>query len=938
MRNLLNPKWLFLVNTLPILVLFILLFGQFNIIKSLLDEENVRYWTVFGVSLGTLGLLNFIYALYLTLTKRSVSVWYGVATLVCYITFIYLYVRLSYKIFPLSVPQWMMTSEGIFLYVGTFLMPTLAYALFVLVAHFTPEGREHKPWLSFLIAIAVPISGYLYLQLIIPFWDGVESDFFFHAQVVLFITATLVFLFFLIRGVFILISKTANFWKQYQLVWKITIAIVLPLLGLLVNMGFNFDKNLEAKDGFFGDFSSAWFFVIAVVNGILICLPSLENKSYRLFLFIARSVTFAYTLYFFLVFLPFLPLSVFAIIAAGTGFLMLTPLMLFVIHTNELSKDFAYLKPLFSKRLLVGVSVLGFLVIPTTITATYLRDKRVLNETLAYLYTPDYSKDYSINKKSLGKTLGIIKSHRRGSRGGLFGNGTPYLSSYFNWLVMDNLTLSSSKIDDIDKVFFGNTNYQRHPEAIRNDSVEVTNISVSSTYDKAQNTWRSWVDLEITNRGKHTWFPEYATTFELPEGCWISDYYLYVFDKKEQGILAEKKSAIWIFSQIRNENRDPGILYYLSGNRVAFRVFPFAADEVRRTGIEFLHKEPAVLNIDGNEVMLGNAEQSVYEKIETENIAYVSAKEKQSLSVVSRKPYFHFLINVSEKQGKNSKDFAERVEKALAHYPQLAEDTKISFVDSYVRTMRLDSDWRGELESQAFQGGFYLDRAIRKALYDACQENAKSYPVLVVVTDSLKNAVLDRDFADFKFAFPESDLFYNLDKNGELKEHSLVKNPTVELPESKRECMFCETVLEYRTADNTVAYLPNDGKPSIVLMRSIAEIPDSEIKEKNWHSALMMQGGWISQTLHPEISDKEWHNMVKHSFASRVMTPVTSYLVVENEAQKAMLKRKQEQSLAGNKSLDLSEDADRMSEPSLVLLGVLLVFILWYREKRKCRE
>ena len=604
MRNLLNPKWLFIINTLPLVVLFFLFFGQFNIIKTLLEENNIRLWKSFGLSLGILGILNFAYAVYLSLKKKKVSVWYGLLALLCYLPFIYLYGYHLDRIIPFSIPQWMV-SGNIFLYVGTFLMPTLAYSLFILVSHFTPKNKEHKAWVNFLIAIAIPITGYLFSQIILPLWQHVESKFYTHTLVVLVITASLVFLFFLIRGIFVLATKKADAWQKYQLAWKIPIAIVLPLIGLSVNNGELFNNFGPSESGIFGDFNNAWFYILAVLNGILICFPNLENKIYRLLLFIGRSVTFAYTFYFFLVFLPFLPLSVIAIIAIGTGFLMLTPLLLFVIHMNELSKDFTYLKTLLSKKLLIGVSVLGFLIIPTFITVTYLKDKSVLNETLSYLYNPDYSTQYNIDKSSLQKTLNVIKSHKK-NRGGIFGNGIPYLSSYFNWLVMDNLTLSDSKINTIEKIYFGKSSFYLRPENIQNDNVQISNISTNSTYDKTQNAWKSWVDLEITNKSGNTRFSEYATTIDLPEGCWISDYYLYVGNIKEPGILAEKKSAMWIFSQIRNTNRDPGILYYLTGNKVAFRIFPFSKDEIRKTGIEFLHKEPISLNIDNNIVKLGN--------------------------------------------------------------------------------------------------------------------------------------------------------------------------------------------------------------------------------------------------------------------------------------------------------------------------------------------
>ena len=78
MRNLLNPKWLFFINTLPIVVLFSLFMGEYQIIKSLLNDENIKLWKTFGFTLGVLGMLNFCYATWLTIKKQQVSVIYSV--------------------------------------------------------------------------------------------------------------------------------------------------------------------------------------------------------------------------------------------------------------------------------------------------------------------------------------------------------------------------------------------------------------------------------------------------------------------------------------------------------------------------------------------------------------------------------------------------------------------------------------------------------------------------------------------------------------------------------------------------------------------------------------------------------------------------------------------------------------------------------------------
>lgn len=933
MRNLLNPKWIFIINTFPVLVLFFLFYNQYNIIKTLLEPENIKTWKIFAGILTILSVTNFCYGLYLTLKNKQVSIFYGFIALLTYIPFIYIYGEFSREIIPWSIPRWMVSGDLI-IYVGTFLMPTLVYSLFVLVAHFTSKNKEHKPWKNFVLAIVIPVFWYLFSQIILPLWQPLSYKFRHHAMVIFIIIGTLVFLFFLIRGIFIVAIKKSETWKRYELAWKIPITIILPLVGLAVNNGFLFNRFQISETGVFGNFTSIWYYLLAIINGALLCLPNYKNKMYRSFLFFGRVLFFSYTFYFFMVFLPFLPLSVVAIVAFGLGFLMLTPLVLFVIHINELSKDFKYLKSHYSTPFMSLVSFIGISIIPLLITLSYYNDKSVLNETLDYVYTPNYSKDYTIDTKSLQKTLNYLKINkdkRWSTNEGIFGTQTPYLSTYFKWIVLDNLTLSDIKINTIEKIFFDEKSINLRVENIRNTSTKITNITTKSTYDNTQNVWRSWIDLEITNNSDQSRFAEYATTINLPIGSFISDYYLYVGDRKEMGILAEKKSAMWVFNQIRNTNRDPGILYYLTGNKVAFRVFPFAKNEVRKTGIELLHKEPIELFLDDNLVKLGDNSQITEDKIiETDNVIYVSSKQKQELKSVTRKPYFHFLIDLSNGKKELITDYKNRIQKVLNKHKNHRKNATISFVNSYVNTVTF-SNWEQEIEQQSFKGSFFLDRAIKRTLINSGKE--KTYPILVVLTDSIKNAILKNDFADFKNTFPETDKFYNLHDTGLIDSHSLHNNSKNRLTE-KTVFDLENTVLEYKYKEKTY-YLANDNKPSILLKKEASLVSKYDIKENDWNSALAMQGMWNAQILHPETSHKGWLQLVRYSFVSKIMSPVTSFIVVENEAQKAMLKKKQEQVLKANKSLDVGEETQRMSEPNTILLVFLFALLLFYREKRK---
>ena len=932
MRNLLNPRWLFVINTLPIVVLIFILFGDYNVIKSQLSAESLDLWRDLGLVLALLATLSIVYAIFLILKEKTVSFWYGIFALLSHIGFLWAYNVYNEELIPRSIPLWMLSGDA-FVYVGTFLMPTLAYSLFVLVARVTPEVEQKSAIKNFGFAFLVPLLWYFFFQIILPLWQPVSGGFYDHALVIFFVAGTVTFLFFLIRSAYIVASKRIGGWREYQLPWKIVISVVFPLWGLAINNGhfFTLLGASRGNAGVFGDFNSYWFYGLAVLNGLFICLSNREDKTYRLFLFLGRSLTFAYTFYFFLVFLPYLPFSVLAIIVIGVGFLMLTPLVLFIVHIGELAADFSFLKKYFSGKILLAAAILAFLTIPVVLTTLYLQDKKVLYKTLDYLYAPDYARKYDIDKKSLEKTVNVVRSHKTRNFQTLSNNQTPYLSAYLNWLVMDNLTLSAAKLNTIEKVFLGDNSILQEPER-GNGGVEIDSISFRSRYDFTQNAWVSWVNLSLINRSTNVSMPEYATTFDLPTGCWISDYYLYVGNKKEMGILAEKKSALWVYSQIRDYRRDPGILYYLAGNRVAFRVFPFTDKEVRRTGIEFLHKEPVTLTIDGHTVTLGKATSDTPPSQKSSGpVVYVSAREKESLPRVQRKPYYHFLVNASERGKDFQKKFTQRIESFLAKNPVGKENARLSFVDAYVRTMPMHEDWKKQYEAQPFEGGFYLDRALKTALFEAYQNNDETYPVPVVVTDDFGQAILGNDLADFVFTVPESDLYFELNEKNALVPHSLTsKTPSASSGTLKLD--FERTVLKYAYAPDSPVYLPDNNEPSIFLKKDFFLTNETTIKSKNWSSALLMQGQWMTQLLHPESSQEAWLSLVKNSFATKVMTPVTSYLVVETEAQKAVLRKKQQQVLANHKALDLGEE-QRMSEPGLWLLAALLVVFWWLRKK-----
>ncbi len=938
MKNLLNPRWLLLINTLPIAILSFLLIGKYQVIHSLLLEDEISYWYGFGLALLGLALMNLIYTGVLLIRKQEVSPYYGLIALLTYIPYLYLFSYHLDFLMPWRIPNWLLGTEGFF-YVGTFLMPTLAYALFILVHHFTPKGEDHKAGINLLVALLIPFSWYFFSTTILPLWRPVNGQFVQHAIIIFIIAGTVLFLFFLIRLIYILSLKRIQVFQRYQLYWKIPITIIFPLLGLALNNG-HLELSSFLGTNVFGNFSHFAFYGLAVLNGLVLCLPNLDQELYRLGLFIARTATFAYTLYFFLVFLPFLPLAVIAIIAAGLGFLMLTPLALFVLHMAELSADFKYLQTRLTRPMLRTIAISALLILPVIVTFNYLNQRRHLHRALDFVYHPNYEhSDDQINRKALAKTLKTISEHKDRSRGFDLGFKTPFLSSYYNWLVLDNLMLSNSKIQQLEKVFFGKGSFEIASEFINNHKVEITDLKTRSEWDENEQVWRSWIDLEITNKQEDSWMAEYATRIELPEACWISDYYLYVGDRKETGMLTEKKSAMWVFSQIRNENRDPGLLHYISGNKVSFRVFPFAKQEVRRTGIEFIHRTPVELKLDHQLIPLGQVHTQIQAMGSLpKGILYLNEDEQKQLDTIYRQPYYHFMLDVSQIDESDLLRYQKEIQTVVQKSGPDHAEAKVSLVGTASQTFSVSEDWASAWQSKASTEGFNLDRAMRKELVEQYQQGRSEYPIFLVMSPKPFQSLIEKDFGDLAFTYPEGDKFYFLMPNGNWTQHSLASSPQEIQAVIDISNLKGKPVLAYPDSQSPSHFFPIGQRAVWGITEAYSAGYDPALQEKSWAAALTLAANWRWQQLHPERSDEIWTPSVKASFEAHILSPLTAFIVVENEAQKAALLKKQSEVLKAKSSLDAGEDAARMSEPGFFLLLLLAGVLFWWDRRRKRRQ
>jgi hypothetical protein len=413
---------------------------------------------------------------------------------------------------------------------------------------------------------------------------------------------------------------------------------------------------------------------MAIVNGVVVLLPKIKRfESGLLFL---RSTTYPFSLYFFLVFLPFLPLALPAMFALGLGFLFLVPVLLFILHTKKISDDFKESVSQSGFKMALLLIVLGVSILPGYFVWQTYSEKSAVKEALRYVYSPNYEVDQAFkgNLKATQQVLLNLKRYKEGIQ-------LPYISDFYNRVVFEGMVLPDKKIADMYRIFTGEDiervatgagwqmrggmGYGRGRGRARGIGVgRVRQIDHNVVLESSQvqvmdegDYRRARLHLVMHNTGSSE-DAEFLSNISVPPGVIITDFQLRVDKDMVSGQIFERRTAQWVYHMIRDfVRRDPGLLSYKTPEQVELSVYPFIQGEKREVEISFEFPANFTPAVQVGDKTISLTESNVASSKETlsatdsKGNAFLFVPEEQSklLPKVKRQPYLHFILDRSQK-------------------------------------------------------------------------------------------------------------------------------------------------------------------------------------------------------------------------------------------------------------------------------------------------
>ncbi len=920
-----HPWLLLLLCTLPYVALLGLHLHAFDLVRGELDAEGRGAHVTAFALLGGLTLLSSALGGWIWKTGRRVTMPVALLLFGAGFGYLWTFMYLADDLVPRSVGAWMLSIDELTYNHLSLIAPSIFYTLVLLAGTPVAAMGRRDAVFSVAVVIAIPLFWAVVAQAIFAInWD-VDLPAWLLAFMMFMMTAMMLL-------AFLRMLLHLHRWLGGMAILPVLAGLVFPFAGLALNAAIPFPSDLQDPR----------VYLFTAINGLALCLPAF-TPAWIVPAWFLRVALFPFAIYFFILFLPFLPLSIPAMIVMGAGFLILAPTLLFVVQAQRIASEGMAIALARGFWRTFALLLLGLAIVPAGYLGRAWWHRHALEQAINAVYAPDYARaDPGIDTRSALQALDRLRAMKEGIY-------TPLLSEIYDTVVFGGMVLPDHKIEEMQKRFGVNPNL----EPPRSRTFEFFNFTGTRNRranwsqvrpvprdvvlaDLAVNTItnttlvESEVVVTMTNRGEGD--AEYLTAIRVPDGVAVSGYWLDVEGERVEGRIFDRKTALWVFHMIRDRTRrDPGMVHYVGPNTLEMRVFPFATGQTRTCAVRFLFPRgmAPVVTVGGRDIQLADGEGAGLVAAGTGLL--VPPDHGWPLTV--RTPYLHVLVDASVE----AVDFLPEVEGQIAGLLERAPELdhlRIDLVNHATRPVSkalLDRTtwrdaWQAALATTRPEGGFWPQRAINHAVFQHARsgERLTSVPSFVILSG--KPATWDPE-AFLPVHAPD------ITVNDQNTNRPSQPGPVVAIRRS-------EEVRWMDPRHGGWVVIPGEGSFEVYdpakqqwtpIRVDLQLLPDSRY-------ARWAEVGAIEQAmaLYPAQAEPLRGELLALSREHGLLSRHTAFIVVENSAQWKILERKEKDALKANQALTFDEfqETHVTPEPALWLMLILLAPLAVWRCRR----
>ncbi|HEY1109829.1 MAG TPA: VIT domain-containing protein, partial [Opitutaceae bacterium] len=488
-------------------------------------------------------------------------------------------------------------------------------------------------------------------------------------------------------------------------------------------------------------------------------------------------------------------------------------------------------------------------------------------------------------------------------------------------------------LDRLERVFFGTPatatpqqrrhgrggNRQRVRPAIPTPkTVSLTRLEVKAASAGAGDTTVT-LALTLTNTGASA--AEYVTALPLPPGVFVNGFRLHVHGVPVPGRITEKKTALWVYTTIRDrERRDPGLLIYTSPDALELRVFPVEPATPSIVEIDFL--VPAEVGAetwrdarsDPATILRRLGAAVPPQRADTLQGTAVVGLDRRALLPVEREPYLHLIVDRSQDNPFRGdvatalRDLRRRFPAARLGRVTLANHNVASLVSPLTPLDELPARMRTYDHAMAPTGGLLLDLALAHGLrqhatleLDADMSTPPPRPIFVVLGKTAAVRTMELPLTTAWVDLVPGLEVYEYGDDGTFRTdvaEGAAAAPLVRAGKSLRPVRDAFPVRFAATLEPVEYWSPAERR-----WQTVADI-GKRAQPGAWGRAVSLLLRQHDIERNPGGAGDDRRSLLLAGREAGVMTHAASYIVVENAAQWKMLEVGERRKLGQSDALD----------------------------------